>query len=405
MKEECVQSDVLTHKAENIIPESLLAFSKDKRYLSDISSLISKCFTTSDDEEHQVVSHLSPEIHLLARIIFACYMANEKSSIGLSYMGLGYNVESSVLYLYGILFSFVPYFVERAGTNGWKDVNQVFRKFYCTDEANHIIEKDREKLKGQDRRKAFEESRKRMLEARGSKQSNVLIPNTLEIKTLDRPELTSRIQNLIWKVMQKMAMVDRSHPVAFESHVTHTDPTNRERPFNVASSSNLTNVFEWILRLHMALYYVSGKYPNLIHRISGLQVKKLSTNFDMVSQRPECKVIGLMIFTQLGAKIVKAFTKVLIKKYFQRSMRLQQSIQSIEKIVPCSNSLEMPSYSSKALNCGICMHTRKYPAAPIGCGHVFCWKCLQHFISTMRPECPLCRCSTSPQEIILLQNY
>lgn len=406
MNEECLKkNDSLPGKVENIVPDSLLALSKDERYISHISSLISKCFTSSDDEEQETVSTFMPEINLLARTIFASYVVREKSSIGLSYMGLGYNVESRVLYFYGILFCFAPYFVERTGANGWKDMKDMLARFYSTAETKSNVKKDREKLKGQERRKAFEESRRRMLEAGGSKHQNLVLSKTIETRHVGRPKLIDRICQLFWKVMQKMAMVDMANSVAFGSHGSQTDNTNHQNSLNSATSNKLSNILAWILRLHIALFYASGKYPNLIHRISGLQVEKMSSNFDIVSQRPDFKIISLMIFTQLGAKIVKSLTKILIQQYLERSIRLQQSKQSIEAVVPSANSHSSPTFSSKPSNCGICMHTRKYPAAPTGCGHVFCWGCLQHFISTVRPECPLCRCATRPQEIILLQNY
>jgi hypothetical protein len=405
MNGECLQSDnSLPDKVENIVPDSLLALSKDNRYISHISSLISKCFVVSDDneEENKPVSTFTPEINLLARSICACYIVKENTSLGLSYMGLGYNVDSPVLYFYGILLSLGPYFVERAGKNGWKELKQALAKFYSMDKTNLNAEKDREALKGDDRRLAFEESRRKMLEASVSKQKHLLVSNTIETRLVNRPKMTDKVRQIFWKVMQKMAMVDTSmNPIAFESHGSNTASTNHQHPV-----SNLSTIFGWIVRLNIALFYASGKYPNLIHRISGLQVKKLSSHIGMVSQRPDFKIISFMIFTQLGAKVVKSFTKMLIQYYFERSIRLQQFKQSIETIVPSANSQqESPNISSKMMTCGICMHTRKYPAAPIGCGHVFCWSCLQHFISTVRPECPLCRCSASPQEIIILQNY
>jgi peroxin-10 len=38
------------------------------------------------------------------------------------------------------------------------------------------------------------------------------------------------------------------------------------------------------------------------------------------------------------------------------------------------------------------------------CGHVFCWKCLQQWVSS-RGECPLCRTACLPQDILALHSY
>ena len=55
--------------------------------------------------------------------------------------------------------------------------------------------------------------------------------------------------------------------------------------------------------------------------------------------------------------------------------------------------------------CGVCLNERVNPAAPLGCGHVFCWNCILHWVSNVRAECPLCRAPTKAQDIIPLYNY
>ena len=55
--------------------------------------------------------------------------------------------------------------------------------------------------------------------------------------------------------------------------------------------------------------------------------------------------------------------------------------------------------------CTICRSDREHPAAPSSCGHVFCWNCLIQWVSTVRPECPLCRAPCSAKDIIALHNY
>jgi peroxin-10 len=48
---------------------------------------------------------------------------------------------------------------------------------------------------------------------------------------------------------------------------------------------------------------------------------------------------------------------------------------------------------------------RHHPAAPSSCGHVFCWNCLMQWVSTVRPQCPLCRAPCRPQDVLPLYNY
>lgn len=55
--------------------------------------------------------------------------------------------------------------------------------------------------------------------------------------------------------------------------------------------------------------------------------------------------------------------------------------------------------------CTICRQEQKNPAAPSSCGHLFCWDCLIQWVSSIRPECPVCRSTCKTRDIILLHNY
>jgi hypothetical protein len=56
--------------------------------------------------------------------------------------------------------------------------------------------------------------------------------------------------------------------------------------------------------------------------------------------------------------------------------------------------------------CVICHMPRTVPAMPITCGHVCCWSCLHHWMSsTHRQECPFCRQPCRPQDIMTLYQY
>ena len=38
------------------------------------------------------------------------------------------------------------------------------------------------------------------------------------------------------------------------------------------------------------------------------------------------------------------------------------------------------------------------------CGHMFCWTCIVRTLE-MAPECPVCRASCLPREVVQLRNY
>mmetsp|Transcript_17752 Transcript_17752/g.21704 ORF Transcript_17752/g.21704 Transcript_17752/m.21704 type:complete len:127 (+) Transcript_17752:29-409(+) len=98
-----------------------------------------------------------------------------------------------------------------------------------------------------------------------------------------------------------------------------------------------------------------------------------------------------------------------------------QSVENNNETIPSMTEIRVPSTLSSNTNisypdfiqsdnqstiqCAICMSSREHPAASTTCGHVFCWNCIQHWIATVRPECPLCRSPTKAQDVIALYNY
>jgi hypothetical protein len=78
---------------------------------------------------------------------------------------------------------------------------------------------------------------------------------------------------------------------------------------------------------------------------------------------------------------------------------------SIDGVANSSSSNRQKQSGQRGHQCGICLNERVHPAAPTACGHVFCWNCVQHWVSNVRAECPLCRAETRPQDIIPLYNY
>lgn len=263
---------------------------------------------------------------------------------------------------------------------------------------------------------------------------------------------------------------------------------------NDASMDRLTSIIKWALRVHLALFYLNGKYPTLSHRLAGIQITNghgASMDFEgggrssgdhlvtIVANRPSYKVVGMLIALQsagilakgaarLGIEAIHSFRLARARTRRRReSSRERYPVEGIRRNDPTTSSQTGPfsgaqrqtdasrtscdenlsdeqlerelyaasverrvpsalsaapvppargaaeiqrlshtdSHPGHSIQCGVCMNERTNPAAPVACGHVFCWSCLLHWVSTVRAECPLCRLATRPQDILPLYHY
>ena len=233
-----------------------------------------------------------------------------------------------------------------------------------------------------------------------------------------------------------------------------------------ARADSRASIIRWILRLNLALFYLNGKYPTLAHRLAGVRLSSDTPNAagsrttvssaqglvsPGISDRPSYRMIGALILLEAGAALTGTINRMLVEIVHRVEMRRAAAASrlsngstasgsavdsegaaaaerdrlldlverrapsvltyeknmreaercSIERVGTASEAKQSASRSS----CGICMHDRKHPAAPISCGHVFCWSCIIHWSTRVRPECPLCRAPAKPQDIIALYNY
>lgn len=257
--------------------------------------------------------------------------------------------------------------------------------------------------------------------------------------------------------MATLSLPTAAHTIS-RNNMTEANENNTDEPLEAQADSR-ASILRWILRLNLALFYLNGKYPTLAHRIAGVRLSSDTPNRSTVSSaqglvspgisdRPSYRMIGALILLEAGAALTGTINGLLVEIFHRLEMRraarrssanaaarsaidseaaavaersrlldlvekrapsvltYEQNMREnnscgIERVGP-SSQVQQPASNS---SCGICMHDRKHPAAPVSCGHVFCWSCIIHWSTKVRPECPLCRAPAKPQDIIALYNY
>jgi peroxin-10 len=228
--------------------------------------------------------------------------------------------------------------------------------------------------------------------------------------------------------------------------------TNESEDSGGNSRSTSHSVARWIVRLHLAHFLLTGKYPTLMHRFLGLQPGRESSGKDAtrgtepttaILDRPTTnRAIALFILLQASTSLVQNTSNWLaekVAKHLQarasarRRLRRQQSNAPLTKaqlrnkldrffgndtsedqekhnlgnptLDSSTNTTSKRDDKETTILCTICRLERKHPAAPSSCGHVCCWNCLIQWVSTVRPECPICRAPCSAKDILPLHHY
>jgi peroxin-10 len=168
----------------------------------------------------------------------------------------------------------------------------------------------------------------------------------------------------------------------------------------------------WLIRLHLAHYCITGKYPSWLYRFAGLKLERHSGDTLRIPSRPTTvRMVGVVIGVQAAATLFRHTANTLSRWMADRleqnaAANNNNNIESRPSIFPTPTNKQVSSSTNKkSSTCAICRMPRSHPAAPSSCGHVCCWNCLMQWVSVVRPECPLCRSPCRPQDIICLYDY
>ena len=169
----------------------------------------------------------------------------------------------------------------------------------------------------------------------------------------------------------------------------------------------------WLIRLHLAYYcWSEGKtrFPHWIHRLFGVTIERdhhptSSSSSNLLAQRPDTyRLVGLLLAIQAATELTRHGVQLFNQQWVAHTTAATRRRPDSSHLFPSSSS-RVACATTTRTTCTICGLPRTEPAAPISCGHVFCWKCLYQWTKTTRPECPLCRSPCQPQDILALHHY
>jgi len=148
-------------------------------------------------------------------------------------------------------------------------------------------------------------------------------------------------------------------------------------------------IFTFLSQAHLAMFYIHGMFYHIAKRITGLQyvMVKYGVPQDVTLSSPY-KYLGWILCVQLMTKILD---------------QLQHIKKSNVNLTMITGSRTDTGNSPSNLQCTLCLSGCKVQTAT-PCGHIFCWDCIVDW-SREKEECPLCRSTIYPRQLVCLQNF
>lgn len=162
-------------------------------------------------------------------------------------------------------------------------------------------------------------------------------------------------------------------------------------------------------QLHLALFYIQGIFYHIGKRITSIR-------YLMIRYGPESgrasgyKILGWLLMFQIVLKVLMWGWR--LWKWKQRRSRVDTGVNQSEETggllftVATSAEQQIGNSSNETqpqVKCPLCLEIcRSISATP--CGHLFCWECVAEWVSE-RVECPVCRASVEPQQLVCLQHF
>ena len=371
--------------SDNIVPETLLALAKDERYVRQCDSLLKEILPSSPNG--------------LAWLLYSMIVVRRtKTTLGMEFCGLANNNTNKNnkdrLWMVMALSATVSMVIDmQLGTRR---------------DNSSTTSSSSETLRGRARQQFYQEQRRAMLQ-RGANNNLTTptfasSPTEQEQSSNNNSTITDGSGNRFQTLLRKIKKLLKTTLLELASStVTEEGPHRLPTTTTTAVAATGTTLSKWMIRLVMIHFLFKGNFP--IWNMLGIRLESNRNN--LLANRPHLqRLIALLLLQQAVASGVQTVAQGLTKLWVQRRRQRQETPVDNNNNNNKPNPLVVASsYSNDNLSCGICKLPRISPAISSNCGHVFCWKCLYQWTSTVRHECPLCRAACRPQEIMALYQY
>jgi len=157
-------------------------------------------------------------------------------------------------------------------------------------------------------------------------------------------------------------------------------------------------VLPLLMRFHLALFYLFGRYHHLSDRALCLRAVSMAERpYRNFSYRP----LGALLLVQVLGQVLF----MVLERRRSRATPANAAV-SMTGIWDSSRDNSVRSAfpdQGQAPLCNICMCPSEITTAT-PCGHLFCWDCIASWCA-MKSSCPLCRATAPPQKLLPLLHY